>query len=411
MTNRRPATETAHVCGHGPQGHRDEQAPTACGPCGTGKMVLHHRNRRCPLTGGPAVKLICPGDHKASTRNRLYTQGWVKEGESRIPVPAIGGALYVHADGTDNGGTEVVEGTFDGLRCCRKSVGYFVSRSLTVLNYRHGTGSVRCAQEDCPDGQKMRRKLRSCGMTQVSKYTYEKLSALVDDSNMENWQTQKIAYRQAISEDPDPRDRSTSSQPAPLPQRPIAEILLHPHDSVVLVPASPGGEQYAVLTKLTEAGLTSQRVTTVDPATLRIRERATYYSGPKPEVPNPEPGAIRIGTLQKTVRTTDKFGLVNGRWTPLRTPRNWAYLSPSSTSLYEWMSPYEREMSAGWSRMRCPDPLEHREHRDNWRTHPEGSRSNTCCQFHIQHLNCQGLSDEQLTTMAGEADSNAVTAG
>ena len=69
--------DTTHVCGHGSRGHRDDQAPVMCGRCGIPKLVLHHVSDTCPL-GGPAIKLVCGGDHAKSVRRQAYQAGWKK---------------------------------------------------------------------------------------------------------------------------------------------------------------------------------------------------------------------------------------------------------------------------------------------------------------------------------------------
>ena len=194
--------QTIHVCGHGAKGHRDEQAPLICDACGRPRSVFHHAKRRCPLTGGPAVKLICASPHKRRDRQRLQQKGWTKQEQKPIPIRARR-PLYFHPDGTDNGGKAIVEETFQGIQCCRGKLAHFMPRSLTVRSFESGMGHIRCGESNCPEGTKMRATMRSKGLTQVSEDTYQELSNLLEHVSMESWPAHKSAYSDIIERETD----------------------------------------------------------------------------------------------------------------------------------------------------------------------------------------------------------------
>ena len=192
---------TTHVCGHGNGGHQDEQAPVICGPCGTPKTVLLHRHRTCPLTGGPAIKLICPNRHKRTERQYLRRKGWVTE-EEYSTANEENETHCPNGRAAGKNGTQQRNEPSCTSQCRQGRREYFIPSAATNDKQGKTIGRITCGEQDCAEGRKTRAKLRSAGMIPVTRDTYIQVSELLKARNGQDPRKQHAAYRDIIAADP-----------------------------------------------------------------------------------------------------------------------------------------------------------------------------------------------------------------
>ena len=79
------------------------------------------------------------------------------------PASHVEHPLYYNADGSDNGGTQVVDGTFEALRCCGVGYQLVTPREPTARDHMKGLAAAPCGVRDCPDGKKRRQRFHKAG--------------------------------------------------------------------------------------------------------------------------------------------------------------------------------------------------------------------------------------------------------
>ena len=76
--------------------------------------------------------------------------------------------LYFRADGTSNGSSAVVHGTFDEFRCCGMSYQTMTPIEPTERDLSKGIFAFPCGIGDCPDGKLRRQQFHNPDWKEVT---------------------------------------------------------------------------------------------------------------------------------------------------------------------------------------------------------------------------------------------------